>query len=65
MTYQGWQMDSTVSLSENVRLAIENYIKTHGEPPNILESQQELPCPNGMVVRWISLPKNIILVGKL
>lgn len=68
MDYEGYQLSDTLSLSENVRQAIEIYIQKHGTPPNILETQlKEVPLPEGMniVTRWISLPRNILLVGKI
>jgi hypothetical protein len=66
MIYEGWQISNTVSLSENVKQAIALYIKKHGEPPNILETPlKDVPLPEGMTVRWINLPKNILLIGKV
>ena len=66
--YEGWQISNTVSLSENIRLAVEMYIRKHGTPPDILETPlKDIPLPEGMniVTRWINLPKNILLVGKV
>jgi hypothetical protein len=68
MIYEGWQINNTVSLSENVRQAIAMYVRKHGEPPNILETPlKDMPLPEGMnmVTRWINLPKNILLIGKV
>lgn len=65
--YLGYQLNDAVSLSENVRQAIDVYIRKHGTPPNVLETPlKDVPLPDGMsiVVRWISLPSNIFLVGK-
>lgn len=68
MYYEGYQLNNTVSLSENVQRAIDIYIRKHGQPPNILETPlKDVPLPDGLniVTRWISLPKNILLVGKV
>lgn len=66
MVYDGWQIDNTVSLSENVQQAIANYVRRHGEPPDILETPlKDIPLPEGMTLRWINLPKNILLIGKI
>lgn len=67
MVYEGYQLDK-VSLSENVQRAIDMYIRKHGEPPNILESSlKDVPLPDGMsiVTRWVKLPTNILLIGKI
>lgn len=68
MVYEGYQINDSVSLSENVQRAIDMYARKHGTPPNILETQlKDVPLPDGLniVTRWISLPKNIILVGRV
>lgn len=66
--YRGWQMSSKMSINDNVSLALQNYIKHHGLPPEVIEtglSAKEIPLPGGinLVVRSISIPANILLVG--
>lgn len=65
--YEGFQLDNTASLSENVRQAIEMYQRKHGQPPTILEhgGRESAPLPEGltMVVEIIRIPKNILLIG--
>lgn len=66
MLYTMWQSDSKSATSDDVRQAIDSYIKKFGTPPNILETPlKDVPLPEGMVVRWINLPKNILLIGKV
>ena len=65
-TYSMWQSDSKTATSEDIRRAIDSYIKRFGQPPNILETPlKDIPLPDGLNLRWINLPKNILLVGKV
>jgi len=63
----GWQIGSEKDLSEEVRAALDRYIERYGLPERILieSGRDDLPVPEGMgiVVRKISLPSNIILIG--
>ena len=62
--YRGWRISDDYPLSDEVQRAIENYIKHNGEPPNIIETGlTELPAPDGMIVRKIRLPSNVLLIG--
>lgn len=68
MDYEGFQLNEKLPLSENVRQAIALYQRKHGEPPNILETPlKDVPLPEGMsiIVKWINLPNNILLIGKI
>lgn len=71
MNFRGWQFSEKEPISQSVRDALDNYISRYGLPDQILietgMSLKELPLPEGMniVVRSVSLPKNIILVGDM
>ena len=68
MIYTAWQFDN-VPLDENVRNALDSYIEKNGLPEQILleTGLKELPIPEGMniVVKTVSIPKNVLLIGKL
>lgn len=68
--YRGWQLDPKGDLSQGVRDALDNYIKRNGLPTEILlETGRtgEIPLPDGMtvVVRCVSLPSNVLLIGSM
>lgn len=71
MNFRGWQFSEKEPISESVRDALDNYISRYGLPDQILietgTSPKELPLPEGMniVVRSVSLPKNILLIGDM
>lgn len=66
--YRGWQMNLKNSLQDEVQTALQEYLRKHGKPPQILEvstklEQVELPEGMNVVVQAVRLPKNIILLG--
>lgn len=71
MNFRGGQFSEKEPISQSVRDALNNYISRYGLPSQILLETgmlpKELPLPDGMniVVRSVSLPKNIFLVGDL
>lgn len=71
MNFRGWQFSEKEPISQSVRDALDNYISRFGLPDQILIETgmlpKELPLPEGMniVVRSVSLPKNILLVGDM
>ena len=70
MDFRGWQFSEKEPISQSVRDALNNYISRYGLPDQILLETgmaEELPLPDGMsvVVRRVSLPKNILLVGDM
>ena len=67
--YRGWQFSEKEPISQSVRDALDNYISRNGLPEKILLETgfAELPLPEGLeiVVRRVSIPKNVLLVGKM
>lgn len=68
-TYRLWQMNTKSSLSDNISMAIQNYIAKHGLPAQILEVSNQLGepvvLPDGMnlITKSVRIPKNILLLG--
>ena len=67
MTYRAWQTGKA-STTEEISLAVQNFIDKFGYPPSVLEVGQGLvnvQLPEGMqvVVSAVRIPKNIMLVG--
>ena len=67
MTYRAWQTGKA-STTEEISLAVQNFIDKFGYPPSVLEVGQTLvnvQLPEGMqvVVSAVRIPKNIMLVG--
>lgn len=68
MNYMLYQMPMKKTPQEDVVDALHYYIQKNGQPPKILlETSLKVEVPEDMnvVVKYINIPKNMLLIGKV
>lgn len=65
--YRLWQMDMKNKVEDEIKLALQYYIKVHGNPPSLIEYSKDLelkPPESQITYKPVRIPKNILLLGE-